>query len=47
MRDPPLNDPLKKLSWDDLRIVKVIGEAGNLAAAAGRIGINTSTAPRQ
>ncbi|WP_372072062.1 LysR family transcriptional regulator [Tistrella mobilis] len=42
-----MNDPLKKLSWDDLRIVKVIGEAGNLAAAAGRIGINTSTAFRR
>lgn len=33
----------KKLSWDDLRIVKAIGEAGTLARAGTAMGANAST----
>lgn len=36
-------DLAKKLSWDDLRIVKAIGEAGTLARAAAALGANPST----
>jgi DNA-binding transcriptional LysR family regulator len=42
-----MRDPLDKLSWDDLRIVKVIGESGSLALAATALGINTSTVSRR
>lgn len=40
-------DPLHKLSWDDLRIVKAIGESGGLAAAAKALGLNHSTVSRR
>jgi DNA-binding transcriptional LysR family regulator len=32
-----------RLSWDDLRVVKAIGEYGSLAAAAASLGVNNST----
>ena len=38
---------LDKLSWDDLRIIKAIGESGSLALAATALGINTSTVSRR
>jgi DNA-binding transcriptional LysR family regulator len=38
-----MSDPLKRLSWDDLRIVKAIGETGSLAAAAVVLEVNNST----
>lgn len=40
-------DPLHRLSWDDLRIVKAIGENGGLAAAAKALGLNHSTVSRR
>jgi len=42
-----MNDSLGKLSWDDLRIIKAIGESGTLALAATALGINTSTVSRR
>lgn len=44
-RPPP--PPLSALSWDDLRIVKAIGEHGGLAAAAAALGVNHSTISRR
>jgi DNA-binding transcriptional LysR family regulator len=38
-----MSTQLRDLSWDDLRIVKVIGETRNLAAAALATGMNQST----
>jgi DNA-binding transcriptional LysR family regulator len=38
---------LATLSWDDLRIVKAIGEHGGLAAAAAILGLNHSTISRR
>jgi DNA-binding transcriptional LysR family regulator len=42
-----MSDPLSKLSWDDLRIIKAIGERGGLAAAAEALGLNHSTLSRR
>lgn len=42
-----MSDPLNKLSWDDLRIVKAIGESGGLAGAAEALGLNHSTLSRR
>ncbi|MDQ8728295.1 LysR family transcriptional regulator [Bradyrhizobium sp. LHD-71] len=42
-----MNDPLRKLSWDDLRIVKAIGQSGSLALAGTALGLNTSTVSRR
>lgn len=42
-----MSDPLDKLSWDDLRIIKAIGESGGLAAAARRLGFNNTTISRR
>lgn len=42
-----MTDPLQKLSWDDLRIVKAIGKGGGLAAAATALGVNHSTISRR
>jgi DNA-binding transcriptional LysR family regulator len=39
--------PLQKLSWDDLRIIKAIGESGGLIAAAEALGVNHSTISRR
>ena len=36
-----------KLSWDDLRIIKAIGESRGLAAAAAHLGLNNSTIARR
>ncbi|MDS1139499.1 LysR family transcriptional regulator [Pusillimonas sp. SM2304] len=44
-RDP--GDPAGQLSWDDLRIVKILGECGNRAATATKLGINVSTVSRR
>ncbi|MBZ7927757.1 LysR family transcriptional regulator [Ensifer adhaerens] len=38
-----MSDPLSRLSWDDLRVVKAIGEHGSLATAAASLGVNNST----
>ncbi|MDG2530221.1 LysR family transcriptional regulator [Caulobacter endophyticus] len=43
----PMGDPISRLSWDDLRIVRAIAETGALAAAAHRLGINGSTIARR
>jgi DNA-binding transcriptional LysR family regulator len=40
-------DPLRRLSWDDLHIIKAIGENGGLAAAAAALGLNHSTVSRR
>src|SRR5258708_19729068 len=42
-----MSDPLDKLSWDDLRIIKAIGESGGLAAAARMLGFNNTTISRR
>src|SRR5882757_645323 len=42
-----MSDPLGKLSWDDLRIIKAIGEGGSLAAAAKALRVNTTTISRR
>lgn len=42
-----VGDQLKKLSWDDFRIVKAIGETGALAPAAAQVGVNQSTVFRR
>ena len=42
-----MSDPLNKLSWDDLRIIKAIGESGGLAGAAEALGLNHSTLSRR
>lgn len=42
-----MSKPLRDLSWDDLRIVKAIGETRTLAAAATATGINQSTVFRR
>lgn len=40
-------NPLQKLIWDDLRVIKAIGENGGLAAAAAALGVNHSTISRR
>ncbi|MDN3622635.1 LysR family transcriptional regulator [Methylobacterium isbiliense] len=35
------------MSWDDLRVVKAIGEHGGLAAVAAALGLNHSTISRR
>jgi DNA-binding transcriptional LysR family regulator len=42
-----MSDPLDKLSWDDLRIMKAIGESGGLAAAATMLGVSNTTISRR
>lgn len=42
-----MSTQLRGLSWDDLRIVKAIGEGRNLTAGAAALGINQSTAFRR
>ncbi|MEH2513101.1 DNA-binding transcriptional LysR family regulator [Nitrobacteraceae bacterium AZCC 1564] len=42
-----MSDPFGKLSWDDLRIIKAIGESGALAAAAKMLGVNNTTISRR
>jgi len=42
-----MNDPLHALSWDDLRIVKAIGDSGGLVAAAAVLDMNHSTVSRR
>lgn len=42
-----MNDPLKKFSWDDLRIIKAIGDSGGLVSAAAALGVNHSTMSRR
>lgn len=38
---------LQHLAWDDFRLVKTIAEAGGLAGAAERLGVNHSTVFRR
>ncbi|MFJ1299210.1 LysR family transcriptional regulator [Pseudomonadota bacterium AL_CKDN230030165-1A_HGKHYDSX7] len=38
---------LSRLSWDDLRIIKVLSESGNRASAADKLGLNVSTVSRR
>jgi len=40
-------DPLKSLSWDDIRLVKAIADAGGMAGAAQELGVNHSTVFRR
>jgi DNA-binding transcriptional LysR family regulator len=42
-----VTDPLRSLSWDDLRLVKAIADAKGLRGAADRLGVNHSTAFRR
>jgi len=42
-----MNDPVRQLSWDDLRVIKAIGESGSLVAAAEALGVNHSTLTRR
>ena len=38
---------LQHLAWDDFRLVKTIADAGGLAGAAERLGVNHSTVFRR
>lgn len=40
-------DAASQLSWDDLRIIKVLSECGSRLITAGRLGINVSTVSRR
>jgi DNA-binding transcriptional LysR family regulator len=42
-----VTDPISKLSWDDLRIIRAIAHNGALAPAADRLGVNGSTIARR
>jgi DNA-binding transcriptional LysR family regulator len=42
-----MSDPICKLSWDDLRIIRAIGQNGALAPAATMLCINSSTIARR
>ncbi|NRP73324.1 HTH-type transcriptional regulator YofA [Ensifer psoraleae] len=42
-----MSDPISKLSWDDLRIIRAVGKSGALAPAAKMLGVNTSTIARR
>lgn len=42
-----MSNPVSKLSWDDLRVIRAIGKSGALAPAAETLGINTSTIARR
>lgn len=46
-RTGSLNKFAGKLCWDDLRIILAIGEQGTLAAAAERLGVDSSTIARR
>jgi DNA-binding transcriptional LysR family regulator len=46
-RTGSLNKLAGKLCWDDLRIILAIGEQGTLAAAAERLGVDSSTIARR
>ncbi|WP_334150699.1 LysR family transcriptional regulator [Hyphomicrobium sp.] len=42
-----MSDPIEKLSWDDLRIIRAVGTNGGLAAAADILGVNSTTIARR
>lgn len=42
-----MSDPIHKLSWDDLRIIRAVGKNGALAPAAKMLGVNSSTIARR
>ncbi|MDF3845660.1 LysR family transcriptional regulator [Pseudomonas citronellolis] len=42
-----MSDALDKLSWDDLRIIKAIGECSSQVGAADALGVNHSTISRR
>lgn len=42
-----MSDPIQKLSWDDLRIIRAVGKSGALAPAAEMLGVNSSTIARR
>ncbi|HVE05938.1 MAG TPA: LysR family transcriptional regulator [Paraburkholderia sp.] len=42
-----MSDSLQTVNWDDLRIVKAIGESGSLVAAATALALNHSTVSRR
>lgn len=42
-----VSDPIGRLSWDDLRIIRAIGKSGALAPAAKALGVNSSTVARR
>src|SRR3546814_17669762 len=42
-----VSDPISKLSWDDLRIIRAVGKNGALAPAAETLGVNSSTLARR
>ncbi|MBD0685601.1 MULTISPECIES: LysR family transcriptional regulator [unclassified Pseudomonas] len=44
---PDFNDAVAQLSWDDLRIIKMLSECANRADAAKKLGINVSTVSRR
>jgi DNA-binding transcriptional LysR family regulator len=42
-----MSDPIHKLSWDDLRVIRAVGKNGALAPAAEILGVNSSTIARR
>src|SRR5262249_39137956 len=46
-RKTTMKDPASALSWEDLRVVKAIGEHGGLSGAATSLGVNHSTVARR
>ncbi|TCU02118.1 LysR family transcriptional regulator [Rhizobium sullae] len=42
-----MTDPIAKLTWDDLRIIRAVGKNGALAPAAEMLGVNSSTIARR
>ena len=42
-----LHDAVSQLSWDDLRIIKMLSECGNRSDTAKKLGINVSTVSRR
>jgi DNA-binding transcriptional LysR family regulator len=42
-----MSDPIHKLSWDDLRIIRAVGKNGALAPAAAMLDVNSSTIARR
>jgi len=47
LKEGIMSDPLQKLSWNDLRVVRAVGESGALAPAAEMLGVNISTIARR
>jgi len=42
-----VSEAVNQLSWDDLRIIKILSDCGSRAATAKRLGVNVSTVSRR